>query len=306
MPERTTNAEEYAYGFNGKLNDNEVYGSNGTFQDYGFRMYDTRIARFISADPLIVYGQQYPELSSYQFASNTPIMGIDLDGLELSVSIDGSILSGPVNLQVINAKAVEKNVSLLSAANVLKVNQIIIDNSINQPLYPMPKRQTKITSNNDPLIEFTATTEAGLVLGAKAKILGIGGEAKFGVTQPITTAVFSDKKIETAVGGEPQVTASIGSGPVAIGASKSLSSMKGEVYGNVGPVEGNVNTNADFNSRITVFDFGLTILGGGTLKLTLSNDIFSSSGIPNPPNKTSDALPDKTNVNLINVPRYQK
>src|SRR5690606_14494021 len=39
--------------------------------------------RFISPDPLIVYGKKYPELSTYQFASNSPIMGIDLDGLEL-------------------------------------------------------------------------------------------------------------------------------------------------------------------------------------------------------------------------------
>ena len=36
-------------------------------------------SRFLSIDPL---GRKYPELSPYQFASNTPIMAIDLDGLE--------------------------------------------------------------------------------------------------------------------------------------------------------------------------------------------------------------------------------
>jgi RHS repeat-associated protein len=54
----------------------------GNQLDYGMRIYDPRLGRFLSADPLIVQGQEYPELSPYQFASNTPIQAIDLDGLE--------------------------------------------------------------------------------------------------------------------------------------------------------------------------------------------------------------------------------
>jgi len=68
----------YRYGFNGKENDNEVKGE-GRQQDYGMRIYDPRIGRFLSVDPL---QKQYPELTPYQFASNTPIQAIDLDGLE--------------------------------------------------------------------------------------------------------------------------------------------------------------------------------------------------------------------------------
>ncbi len=75
-----TMAYAYHFGFNGKLNDDEVFGATGSFQDYGMRMYDTRVCRFISKDPLT---KKYPELTPYQFASNTPIMGIDLDGCEL-------------------------------------------------------------------------------------------------------------------------------------------------------------------------------------------------------------------------------
>jgi RHS repeat-associated protein len=78
MPGRKFSPAEYRFGFNGKENDKEVYGE-GNFQDYGFRMYDTRIARFISVDPLT---KKYPELTPFQFASNTPIMSIDLDGTE--------------------------------------------------------------------------------------------------------------------------------------------------------------------------------------------------------------------------------
>jgi RHS repeat-associated protein len=67
------------YGFNGKENDNEVKGE-GNQQDYGMRMYDGRIGKFLSVDPLT---KQYPELTPYQFASNSPIFAIDRDGLEM-------------------------------------------------------------------------------------------------------------------------------------------------------------------------------------------------------------------------------
>jgi RHS repeat-associated protein len=68
----------YRYGFNGKENDNEVKGE-GNLQDYGMRMYEPRLGRFISLDPLV---NKYAELTPYQFASNKPINSIDQDGGE--------------------------------------------------------------------------------------------------------------------------------------------------------------------------------------------------------------------------------
>jgi len=68
----------YRFGFNGKENDNEVKG-NGNQQDYGFRIYDTRLGRFLSVDPL---SDDYPFYTPYQFSGNNPIRYIDLDGLE--------------------------------------------------------------------------------------------------------------------------------------------------------------------------------------------------------------------------------
>jgi RHS repeat-associated protein len=79
MPQRSISSGSYRYGFNGKENDNDVKGT-GNQQDYGFRIYDPRLGRFLSVDPI---AKQYPELTPYQFASNTPIFGIDLDGKEL-------------------------------------------------------------------------------------------------------------------------------------------------------------------------------------------------------------------------------
>ena len=68
----------YRYGFNGKENDNEVKGE-GNQQDYGMRIYDPRLMRFLSVDPL---ANSYPWYTPYQFAGNDVIRCIDLDGAE--------------------------------------------------------------------------------------------------------------------------------------------------------------------------------------------------------------------------------
>jgi len=68
----------YRYGFNGKENDTEVKGESNQ-QDYGMRIYDPRLGRFLSVDPLT---KKYPWYTPYQFAGNMPIWAVDLDGLE--------------------------------------------------------------------------------------------------------------------------------------------------------------------------------------------------------------------------------
>jgi len=78
MPGRSFSGTGYRYGFNGKeKDDNGEWGA--THYDYGFRIYNPSIAKFLSVDPLT---KSYPMLTPYQFASNTPIRAIDLDGLE--------------------------------------------------------------------------------------------------------------------------------------------------------------------------------------------------------------------------------
>jgi len=68
----------YRFGFNGKENDDVVKG-DGNQQDYGMRIYDLKLGRFLTVDPLT---KDFAMLTPYQFASNTPISSIDLDGLE--------------------------------------------------------------------------------------------------------------------------------------------------------------------------------------------------------------------------------
>ena len=71
----------YRYGFNGKEIDkgDEGMGGGGSTYDYGFRIYNPSMGKFLSVDPLTA---SYPWYTPYQFAGNKPINCIDLDGLE--------------------------------------------------------------------------------------------------------------------------------------------------------------------------------------------------------------------------------
>ncbi|WP_127132528.1 RHS repeat-associated core domain-containing protein [Pseudoflavitalea rhizosphaerae] len=78
-PMRVAGEGAYRFGFNGKENDNEVKGGEGLQQDYGMRVYDSRVGRFLSFDPL---SKEYADLSPYHFAGNNPIQNLDKDGGE--------------------------------------------------------------------------------------------------------------------------------------------------------------------------------------------------------------------------------
>jgi RHS repeat-associated protein len=78
MEERSWSASGFGYrhGFNGMEQDNEVSGS-GNSLDFGARIYDSRLGRWMSTDPL---QKKYPSLSPYNFVANSPILFIDPDG----------------------------------------------------------------------------------------------------------------------------------------------------------------------------------------------------------------------------------
>lgn len=83
IPGRSYNLNNgYRYGFNGKENDNEVKGY-GEQVDFGARIYDPRIGRWLSVDPL---SAKYAMASPYAFALNNPVMFIDPDGKDVKPS----------------------------------------------------------------------------------------------------------------------------------------------------------------------------------------------------------------------------
>jgi RHS repeat-associated protein len=76
MPERTYASGNYRYGFNGKENDQDM-SSDGLPQDYGMRIYEPRLGRWLSLDPL---QSKYPSLTPYNFVANSTLNAVDPDG----------------------------------------------------------------------------------------------------------------------------------------------------------------------------------------------------------------------------------
>src|SRR5690606_25598247 len=81
----------YKFGFNGKENDKET-----GLQDYGFRIYNPALGKFLSVDPLCA---EYPWNSTYAFAENRVLDGIDLDGQEWT-KVEGGFMWDPANAYV--------------------------------------------------------------------------------------------------------------------------------------------------------------------------------------------------------------
>jgi RHS repeat-associated protein len=74
---------------NGKEKDDEIKGSGNSY-DFGARIYDPRLGRWLATDPLQI---KYPSLSPYHFGYNSPIITIDPDGKENIVVTGGEYTS---------------------------------------------------------------------------------------------------------------------------------------------------------------------------------------------------------------------
>ena len=70
-------ATAYRYGFNGKEKDPKTEWGGLNQYDYGFRIYNPALGRWLSLDPL---QKKYPSLSPYSYAANSPILLTDPDG----------------------------------------------------------------------------------------------------------------------------------------------------------------------------------------------------------------------------------
>ena len=87
MPGREFSISDYRFGFNGQEKDDEVKGI-GNSLTFSFRIYDPRLGRFLSVDPI---SKNYPWNSTYCFAMNRVIDGIDLEGLEYLSANDARV-----------------------------------------------------------------------------------------------------------------------------------------------------------------------------------------------------------------------
>ncbi len=83
LPRKGTQADfvesGYRFGFNGMEKDDEAKGEGNSY-DFGARIYDSRLGRWLSLDPL---QSKYPSHTPYCFVNNMPIWAIDPDGKDV-------------------------------------------------------------------------------------------------------------------------------------------------------------------------------------------------------------------------------
>ncbi|MBS1613786.1 MAG: hypothetical protein JST49_13275 [Bacteroidetes bacterium] len=89
MDGRKYSPTNYRYGFNGKEKDDEVKVHDGTSYDFGARIYDPRIGRWLSVDKAATH---YAPISPYILSLNNPIIFRDRDG-NIVIGADGKAVT---------------------------------------------------------------------------------------------------------------------------------------------------------------------------------------------------------------------
>lgn len=82
----------YRFGFNGQEKIDELHAATGIDYDFGARIYDARVGRFLSLDQ---FSKEYPMMSNYSYAANSPLVLVDKDGKFIGTII-GAIAGGVV------------------------------------------------------------------------------------------------------------------------------------------------------------------------------------------------------------------
>ncbi len=125
----------YKYGFNGKEKDSEGMGGGSSTYDYGFRIYNPNLGKFLSVDPLF---RSFPWNSTYSFAENDVIRSIDIDGLEKYVVtrcwVNGSF-KGIVCMYLPNTDAIR----LYKADNANNNHTVVLNLNLNDADFAMLK-----------------------------------------------------------------------------------------------------------------------------------------------------------------------
>ena len=138
----------YRYGFNGMEKDDEVKGKGKSY-DFGARMYDSRLGRFLSVDPL---ASNFSFKSPYDFAENDVIRCIDLDGAEKFKKTGNNKLNVIFTLGVITSGTsshLERNhEAIINTLDYLKVEEELREKYSKQTIEIPAKLAKYIGFNN--------------------------------------------------------------------------------------------------------------------------------------------------------------
>ena len=154
MPGRKfVSGEDYRFGFNGKEDDRD-WGTQNV-QDYGFRLYNPSIGKFLSVDPL---SPDYPWNSCYAFAEGSPIANIDLDGLEIFFAADGEWLGkfgDDMSIREVSCEEVANVQSLLATGNHSPMGAAFVKGILEKKGRPLSEETRKNIQINS-LVDVTA------------------------------------------------------------------------------------------------------------------------------------------------------
>jgi len=269
QPGRSFEGENYRYGFNGKEKDDEISGIGNAY-DYGMRMYNSRLGRPFSVDPLF---RQYAMLSPYQFFSNSPIWMTDLDGKE---GIVYTIHQFTVNGNTIQDVSTAYDVGGKTEGIMYKLYNI--DNSTITTKYipDIPIVESRTFAN---IIKDKKTELAHLGNQLDARYYGDKGFKKLGEDVSDGSNVIKLFGYGSLVFGQ----AEIGLPLIAVGNTMSKTSDVMKVGSKV----------ADGDYEGAVLEFGKVAIKG-VLGTTISNSIIKGTGVTDEVIKKSI----KTNIDL--------
>ncbi|GAL87798.1 RHS repeat-associated core domain-containing protein [Sporocytophaga myxococcoides] len=138
MPGRKYTKTNYRYGFNGMEKDDEVKGSGNSY-DFGARIYDPRIGRWLSLDPSAA---KYVGWSPYNFVRDNPIRYVDPDGKD------------PIDPRT------------GKTSKISLTNSVVVANTYDPKIHLTPKKDAELLSwASSQLLKFSVGKDNGAPIG---------------------------------------------------------------------------------------------------------------------------------------------
>ncbi|MBS1944432.1 MAG: RHS repeat-associated core domain-containing protein, partial [Bacteroidetes bacterium] len=171
LPGRNYSSDSYRFGFNGQEKDDEMYGSTGNSYDFGARMYDPRVGRWLSID---LMAAKEPGWSPYRPFFCNPIRFTDPTGMlehtevtankDGTYTVSGGAADGDRNIYVTGKDGTKTPIGQsLTEYSFLNENGTPVIGAVINPGDRSGAEflNQEITSNTPPLINYMSNATGG-------------------------------------------------------------------------------------------------------------------------------------------------